>query len=488
MPQTPNPSSQTFGHVVLIASIQSHLPQMLGVAATILTTPGNTATLVYTSNEPPSQTFQERLSALGMATVTRAGMPYSFASHFPPATMPPTRASWLAGTIRQRVKKVPPLEFGYAQIRNLATLPKEIIRLMRAKKEMRNTLKILRPKLIVLPEENALAETSLITTSAKEQNIPTVITPFTIANATEFAESYKNTSYLQVRGFVNPIIARFFPHWIYKYKEKRLLLMSWPKIITTELLHLSPPDPWMINSGNADAIAVESHHMLQYYRNNGIPEQRLVLTGSLSDDTLTLQQANQHEERKKLCQEYQLDPAKPIVLCAFPPPWFPRPACEFSSFEELAKAWTQTMTSAQNYSLIIHPHPRLNAGHINILKQYGVVISQRDIAEVIPLCDLFVANVSATIRWAIACGIPVLNYDVYQWGFDDYNDAPGVLMVNSYPEFSAAFTRLTSDSDFRAAQKKKQEAVKNDWGQLDGQSSKRLLRLFHQLQSQHQRQ
>ncbi len=35
--------------------------------------------------------------------------------------------------------------------------------------------------------------------------------------------------------------------------------------------------------------------------------------------------------------------------------------------------------------------------------------------SLVPLCSLYVASVSATIRWAIACGKPVVNYDVYRF-------------------------------------------------------------------------
>ena len=41
-------------------------------------------------------------------------------------------------------------------------------------------------------------------------------------------------------------------------------------------------------------------------------------------------------------------------------------------------------------------------------------------ASLVAISDMYVASVSSTIRWAILAGIPVINYDVYQYGYEDF--------------------------------------------------------------------
>ena len=58
-------------------------------------------------------------------------------------------------------------------------------------------------------------------------------------------------------------------------------------------------------------------------------------------------------------------------------------------------------------------------------------IAARKTSELVPLCDLYVASVSSTIRWAIACGKPVVNYDVYRYRYTDFISLDGVLIIDS---------------------------------------------------------
>ena len=50
---------------------------------------------------------------------------------------------------------------------------------------------------------------------------------------------------------------------------------------------------------------------------------------------------------------------------------------------------------------------------------WGIKIGGRETAELIPLRDLYMVSVSYTIRGAIACGIPVINYIVYRYRYSD---------------------------------------------------------------------
>ncbi len=108
----------------------------------------------------------------------------------------------------------------------------------------------------------------------------------------------------------------------------------------------------------------------------------------------------------------------------------------------------------------------------------GFNITYDDTATLVPLCDLYVAAVSSTIRWAIACGKPVINYDVYQYDYKDYEGVEAVSLVNTREEFRDLLQELTTNRDRLAAMAATQQRESTRWGCLDGMSGQRILALL----------
>jgi len=338
--------------------------------------------------------------------------------------------------------------------------------------------------LLILAEDNVGYETAMWIKAANESNIPTIITPFTIANATEPAESlYHNPAY-NLKRFTNHIAGRLYSKWIYDYKGQKLLRLPAAQVFAREWLRFSPPLPWIMNSGNIDAIAVESERMFQYYKDEGIPTDRLVITGSLSDDVLSENLAHRQERRASLCAELGIDPGRPLILCALPPDQFTvisKAQTDFHNYDELVQFWVKSLSEIPSSNVVVKLHPRSNYDDLKHICKWGAKISQRDTSELIPLCDIFVVCVSATIRWAIACSIPVVNYDVYRLGYADFKNVPGVLETKNKIEFRSLVARLVSDSSFYNKVAGQQKAVMSRWGKLDGKSTERVLSLCDQL-------
>ncbi|HAU1853946.1 TPA: hypothetical protein JBJ57_14525, partial [Legionella pneumophila] len=109
------------------------------------------------------------------------------------------------------------------------------------------------------------------------------------------------------------------------------------------------------------------------------------------------------------------------------------------------------------------------------IKDYPVKIFYGDIAEIIPLSAIYVSVCSATIRMAISCGIPVINYDLYRYEYDDYVDLKGVITVYNRAEFSSILEKLAKEPGFYAQIKEAQLRDSEKWGQLDGMAGRNLL-------------
>ena len=76
------------------------------------------------------------------------------------------------------------------------------------------------------------------------------------------------------------------------------------------------------------------------------------------------------------------------------------------------------------------------------IERGNVRIGSWKTAEMVPASDIYVASISSTIRWAITCGKPVVNYDVYRYRYTDFLAVPGVLATEEQAEFRAVLQRL----------------------------------------------
>jgi hypothetical protein len=334
-----------------------------------------------------------------------------------------------------------------------------------------------RPDVVILAEDTVGYETAALIKAAHELGIPSVIVPFTVANALEPAEMFLNHPAHSLERWSNRIVGRLYPTWVYEYRGRRLLRMPGPQVVAKERWGLAPPLPWQMNSGAADVLTVESPFMEAYYRREGLPPPRLEVTGAISDDTLAEHLQDAAVRRAALCAELGLPPDRRLILCALPDDRFSLRGSQtdFADYSALVQFVIQSLAAAPGCAVIVRLHPRASYEAHRYIEQWGVRISQRDTATLVPLCDVYVASVSATIRWAIACGKPVLNYDVYRLRLTDYADAPGVIRVEDRDAFAETLLRLASDEAFFAEVQARQQADAARWGQLDGHAGARIL-------------
>ena len=175
---------------------------------------------------------------------------------------------------------------------------REILRLIRHNKKLVVETKTIIQKykvcLLIFAEDNVGYFTHIVSRTALRQGVSSVITPYTIANASEAAEYFYSLPEHRVKAKIkNRLAATIFPHWVFNYKGRELLRSSAGQIIGMEISGFGYQRPWVLNSDKSSVIAVENEHMLEYYRKDGIQEEHLVVTGALYDDVLTKVTLNQ---------------------------------------------------------------------------------------------------------------------------------------------------------------------------------------------------
>lgn len=379
--------------------------------------------------------------------------------------------------LRSRIKNTWPkwitygLGFPWYSVRNTIWLVKA-----------RRLLLEIKPALVVVPEDGIGGNRAIIK-MAKEQQIPVVVVPYEYSQKRQPAEAIKSLpNYEFLYGMKNPInrlIARWLPQWIYDYGGECLLRDTGASVLIDEWMGLAPCLPWVVHGGQADCIAVESEQMRQHYLNEGLPANKLVLTGALSDDALFETKNESENRRSALSDKLKLMSQKRLVLCSIPPDHVAsRPVCDFNNYCDLLSFWIDGLLALQGTEVIFQLHPRVTFEQAECIANRGGMIVHDNIAGLIPLCDILVTSVSSIIRLAISCGKPVVNYDVYRFGYTDYAEAEGVLTFQERDEFSATVQKLIEREAYYNEIVERQMSCSARWGILDGKVGDRFLAMF----------
>src|SRR5262249_41705718 len=132
-------------------------------------------------------------------------------------------------------------------------------------------------------------------------------------------------------------------------------------------------------------------------------------------------------------------------------------------------------------NVLVRPHPRIPMERFAAFQAPNVRFTAEPTVALVPLCDLYVASISATIRWALACGIPVINYDSYRYRYGDYDKAPGVIQTETLADFRVQLIRFVADPAFAAEITARQQAAMKDWGMVDDRLPERFAALTSEL-------
>jgi hypothetical protein len=327
---------------------------------------------------------------------------------------------------------------------------------------------------VLIPEDIVGNIWPVVINTGHKRGIPTLVLPYTLANREEAVQGLKDVPAFQTKQ--NKVAARMYPKW--RYREKGIDLVRLPSshIFAHEDLGITPPDPWMMNSGYSDKILVDSQATLEYFLAGGIPRSQLSIVGSVSQDRMFRLRQNRAAHLEQLRRELGLSGDKPLLLISGCPNQLtsPVPYCEFNSIAAVAAHVGESVAPlAAEYHLVVRPHPNF-VEFGALLEPFGIVTSTQPTSSLVPLADLFVAFASATIRWAIACGIPTVNYDVFTYGYGDFAAAKGVATVSGSKEFRDLVRSLVPGSAPLQAHWSRAQAAGAHWSMMDGQSLSRI--------------
>ena len=273
------------------------------------------------------------------------------------------------------------------------------------------------------------------------------------------------------------VMKLFAPQWLKKQRFAGAVMFEVPIILAYESVGVSLRDSWIIHGGLSHFLCVESLSSRRQYVREGIPEKKMVLTGSPYCDLMyDVIEKNLHA-REAFRKPKKIETKKTRILVSWPPSYhdtYPG-TNEFETYESMTRATVSFLQSLASVDLTISLHPACGEYVSELMRELGVEITDEYVIDLIPLNDIFVTCFSSTIRWAIAAGKVVVNYDAYCLELPTYSDLPGVTSHKRFDDFKRRLQALTSSEELLIAAMHAQIKVSEDWGVVDGRATERIL-------------
>jgi len=329
--------------------------------------------------------------------------------------------------------------------------------------------------------EDGISADAAVMAAARRLRLPMVDVPFGNGTAHEIEfdlEKKRERGELIVpTGSPARLLRLVAPQWIKRGRFAGAVMYRPEVIVAMQSLGVPMRDPWVIHGGASDVLCAENEVGLAQYRREGIPEGKLRMTGSPYCDAVVDGAAAEPAAREALGQSRRIEPDRLRVLVSWPPSYhatYPGRS-EFDDYETMTVEVLSAMRDLPGVSITVSPHPACPVEIRDALTARGLAPTDEYVVELIGRHDVFVTYFSSTIRWALAAGKPVLNYDAYRLGLSTYDDAPGFTSVERLAELTDELGALTASEERYAERAATQIADAKRWGVLDGACCARIL-------------
>jgi hypothetical protein len=315
--------------------------------------------------------------------------------------------------------------------------------------------------------------------AARDLGVPVVDCPYGFGTSRDFddylEEKAGEGSLHRADGPLGDRIKRECPQWVRRSRFGDVLMFAPEYVLARERFGLSLPLPWTIHGGAADLLAAESEAMYRHYLDEGIPATKVKLTGTVYCDVMTDRLTASPELMAAYSAGRKIEAGSTEVLISLPPSLHGIRAkfSEFDTYDAGCRAIIDMIRSKPGVSAVVSLHPNAPPEQRAFVEGLGVTVSSEWIVSLIPACDVFFTTFSSTIRWAIACGKPVLNYNMYSYNNHDYDAVEGVFTLPRLQEIEARFDQLLDDREYaRVAARQKADGAQ--WGIMDGRNFERI--------------
>lgn len=330
---------------------------------------------------------------------------------------------------------------------------------------------------VVLAEDNVERDSYGWIAAAKRRCIRSVVTSYGAISDQEAINAYRGSASHAVSAIQAALIRQHFPQWLVEGDGFAITRLPFTEAIARELTDTAPFNPWLVNTGHADAIAVESAAMEQAYLKFGFQDAKLKAIGHPLQDTLVIAARERLERRAVLFAHNSLSANRPLAVVAMPPDQLASRSGVYGQYSEVISAFARLPGELAGVNVVVSPHPNISGEGRALIRETGATLVETTVADLLPLADLYICSVSSTIKWALGCGIPVIDFDCYRYGYSDYLALPQVMSASDEMAFRSALLRF-GNHDERAQLAALAKCGAERWGRFDGMAIDRLVDLL----------
>jgi len=360
----------------------------------------------------------------------------------------------------------------------------------RIKKQLEHAehvFEVLRPRLVISGQDFALSVTSFLSKVGERRGVETAIVPFSMPPTTkELIETFTYHGYNKLTGIEKLLCQRNIPHWLNESRGHVYSRVPPPAAIAADSLGLTPPQPWLPNSGRG-IICVPSRWAREYYAKAGIPPSQLRLTGAPWSDRLVRSTNTRAARRQRLMANIEaLSSGKlgsrslpdRLAVLSWAPNQYPRKALGCSTYEDLCD---QLITAVQELEsmgiarVAVSLHPTLvDSKLLSKLNGSKIFVLRSSLIDCIDCSDVFISTVSSTNFWALQCGIPTINFDGYLYGYTEFDEAGAITVRTPFDIFSVC-KNLFEDEVYLGDVKRRIANRSLDFCETGGENLERIM-------------
>jgi len=318
------------------------------------------------------------------------------------------------------------------------------------------------PRLVLSGQDYALSVTSFLSRVGEKYDVRTVIVPFSMPPTTkEIVETFAYHGYNRLNKMEKSLARQVIPHWLNEHRECVYSRVSPAAAIAADSLGLTPPKPWLPNSGRG-IVCVPSRWAQDYYSKAGIPTSQLRLTGAPWSDRLVRSAKTRSARKDRLMLNINAlasgkfkrrGGADKLAIISWPPNQYPRKAHGCATYEDLCNQFITAIQELENAGIArvaVSLHPTLtDAKLLSSLRMAKIFVLRSSLIEYVDCADVFVSTVSSTNFWALQCGIPTINFDGYLYGYTEFDEAGATTITTPFELFSVC-RRLFEDETYHA--------------------------------------
>ncbi|QYJ95153.1 polysialyltransferase family glycosyltransferase [Shewanella spartinae] len=206
-----------------------------------------------------------------------------------------------------------------------------------------------------------------------------------------------------------------------------------------------PKNPWVLGMGHCDLMLVDSERERNRLISLGGEEEKYIVTGTVSHDCLYEANVKRGDIKTELAKRYSLA-GEAIAIIALPQ-YYEHGLCDKEKHFYIINNLIKSVIGL-GFEILISLHPKMNRNNYVYLEaEYGVVVLEQELSEVIVVADLFVSTYSSTIVWARMCNIPAVIFDFINLNYKDFYNELNFPVVKSFGDLSSTLTDIYS-TDF----------------------------------------